>query len=573
MIGDLFTLAGEQKKSFIVATILHCCATVFASIPYILLYFIIQALFSEPLNLPQLWWLLSAIATSLILQAILLYQANQITYINSFRAIGSWRLKLGNHLRKLPMGFLTNKQTGDLNSIISQDMKQIEAVPTLVYPKIVSGVTQLVLLVSFLLFVDWRLSLATVAGFPFAIILFLASRNPTKKLTQLQKKAQIKANSRIIEYIQGLAVLKAFNQAGNRFGKLQQALEAYRQTNLTMVYKLALPNIGFGAALDFSFLILLIVGLKRFFEGNIPIYGFIFFAVLSLRIYAPIIDLLDLYGSIRQMDAALARVTDVMDTQPLLEPPVDIKLDRFDVEFKNVAFSYGKKEVLHDLSFRVPQQSITALVGPSGSGKTTITNLIARFWDVNSGAICIGGINVKNLKTERLYSYIAMVFQDVYLFQDTIANNIKFGKPNATTKEIIAAAKSAQCHEFIQNLPQGYDSVIGEAGATLSGGEKQRIAIARAILKDAPIILLDEATASLDPENEIAIQQAINSLVNNKTLIIIAHSLATITRAEQILVLDGGEIVQRGNHQQLLAQEGLYQKFWQEKTKAASWQI
>ena len=573
MIGYLFTLAEEQKNSFTVGTTLHVVAAVFTAIPYILLYFIIKALFAEPLNLLQLWWLLAAIAISLVLQAILLYQANKITYISSFQMIGSWRLKLGNHIRKLPMGFLTNKQTGDLNSIISQDMKQIEAVPTLVYPKIVSGITQLAVIVSFLLFVDWRLSLATVAGFPLAIILFFTSRNTTKKLTQRQKKAQIKANSRIIEYIQGLAVLKAFNQAGKRFGKLKQALEEYRQTNLTMVYKLALPNIGFGATLDFSLFILLIVGLNRFFAGNIPIFVFILFSVLSLRIYAPIIDLLDLYGSIRQMDAALARVTDVMDTQPLLEPTIDIKLDHFDVEFKNVTFSYGKKEVLHELSFRVPQQSITALVGPSGSGKTTVTNLIARFWDVDSGSVLIGGVNVKDLKTERLYSHIAMVFQDVYLFQDTIANNIKFGKPNATTKEIIEAAKSAQCHEFIQNLPLGYDSLIGEAGATLSGGEKQRIAIARAILKDAPIVLLDEATASLDPENEIAIQQAINSLVKNKTLIIIAHSLATITRAEQILVLEQGEIVQSGTHQQLLAQEGRYQKFWQEKTKAANWQI
>lgn len=294
---------------------------------------------------------------------------------------------------------------------------------------------------------------------------------------------------------------------------------------------------------------------------------------MSLRIYAPIIDLLDLYGSIRQMDAALARVTDVMQTKPLLEPSVDIALYRFDVEFKHVSFSYGNKEVLHDVSFRVPQHSITALVGPSGSGKTTITNLIARFWDVDSGEILIGGVNVKNLKTERLFSYIGIVFQDVYLFKDTIENNIKFGKPNATIQEIIEAAKAAQCHEFIQNLPQQYHSVIGEGGATLSGGEKQRIAIARAILKDAPIILLDEATASLDPENEIAIQQAINSLVENKTLIIIAHSLATITRAEQILVLDRGEIIQRGTHQQLLAEGGLYQKFWQEKAKAANWQI
>ena len=276
---------------------------------------------------------------------------------------------------------------------------------------------------------------------------------------------------------------------------------------------------------------------------------------------------------IQIMDASMERVLEVLNRTPLPEPDYDPELGRFDIEFKDVRFRYGDTDVLKDVSFTVPQNTITALVGPSGAGKTTIAHLIARFWDADSGRILVGGRNIKDMKTDRLLSYIAMVFQEVYLFNDSIANNIRFGGRDATDEEVIAAAKAAHCHEFIERLPDGYETVIGEGGATLSGGEKQRISIARAMLKDAPIVILDEATAYVDPENEILIQEAINSLVRSKTLIIIAHRLRTITTADQILVVDGGRVVEQGRHNELVDAGELYSRFWEKRQKARGWKI
>ncbi len=275
----------------------------------------------------------------------------------------------------------------------------------------------------------------------------------------------------------------------------------------------------------------------------------------------------------RIMDASMERVLEVLNRMPLPEPDYDPELERFGIEFKDVWFRYEDTDVLKDVSFTVQQNTITALVGPSGAGKTTIAHLIARFWDVDSGEIMVGGRNIKDMKTDRLLSYIAMVFQEVYLFNDSIANNIRFGDKDATDEEVIAAAKAAHCHEFIEKLPDGYETVIGEGGATLSGGEKQRISIARAMLKDAPIVILDEATAYVDPENEILIQEAINSLVKSKTLIIIAHRLRTITTADQILVVDGGQVVEQGRHSELVDEGGLYSRFWEKRQKARGWKI
>ncbi len=273
------------------------------------------------------------------------------------------------------------------------------------------------------------------------------------------------------------------------------------------------------------------------------------------------------------MSASMERIVEVLNRKPLPEPDNGHSLISFDIEFKNVSFKYDDTVVLKDISFKIPQNTITALVGPSGAGKTTIASLIARFWDVDEGEILVGGCNIKDLKTDRLLKYISMVFQDVYLFNDNIINNIRFGNKDAGKEEVIEAAKAARCHEFIEMLPEGYDTIIGERGATLSGGEKQRISIARAILKDAPIVLLDEATAYVDPENEILIQEAINSLVKSRTLIIIAHRLSTITAADQILVIDNGRVIERGKHSELVSGGGLYSRFWDKRMKARGWRI
>jgi ATP-binding cassette subfamily B protein len=293
----------------------------------------------------------------------------------------------------------------------------------------------------------------------------------------------------------------------------------------------------------------------------------------TLRLYLPLQELAADTLIIKNGSAGLTKVNSVYKNKPLPETTKDRKIKHYDVTFSNVSFAYEDEQVLKNVSFHVPENTITALMGPSGSGKTTIINLIARFWDVKEGEIKIGGINIKDVKTEELMSNISIVFQDVYLFNDTILNNIKVGKQDATQEEVIAAAKKANCHEFIMKFADKYETVVGEGGSKLSGGEKQRISIARAFLKDAPIVLLDEATANVDPENELIIQNSINELVKNKTVIIIAHKLSTLKQADQILVLKQGEIVQRGTHDELIKSAGIYSDYWRRRQKARGWKI
>ena len=573
MIKQLFEIAGERKKDLIKGTILKVIESSFAGAPLIFLWLTLNELFSASINIQKVILLVIGLAACFVLQAIFYYWADVVNNSAGLRILSDLRIRLGEHIRKLSMGFYSERQTGDLNTIINQDVKNIEPVPTMFYPKLVAAIALPAFIAVFLLFLDWRMALATLSVIPVALVVLKTSQTVFRRMARLRAKAAAEANSRIIEYVQGIGVIKAFGQIGSGFKKFESAMADYKRTNVDMVVKLVPPNVAFATILGLGLGIILLVGSYLFLGGELSLKIFLLFLVLGLQIYAPIQNLFAYMGMMRIMDASMERVIEVLNRKPLPEPGDDRELSRFDIEFKSVSFKYEDTDVLKDVSFTIPQNTITALVGPSGAGKTTIANLIARFWDVDSGKILIGGCNIKDLKTDRLLSYISMVFQEVYLFNDSIINNIKFGNKDATKEEVIAAAMAAQCHEFIEKLPHGYDTVVGEGGATLSGGEKQRVAIARAILKDTPIVILDEATAYVDPENEILIQKAINCLVESKTLIIIAHRLSTITSADQILVVDGGRVVEQGRHSELVARDGLYRRFWEKRQKARGWKI
>ena len=433
------------------------------------------------------------------------------------------------------------------------------------------------------------MALAALIALPVAAVVVTFTQRVNRRLSERRQEELVRVNSRIIEYIQGIRAIQAFNQTGERFTTLSASLDDFERANVEMSLVLG-PLLALGrAVIELGFACILLVGACLLFGGNITIANLLIFLIVSLRFYTPLQLAVAELTEMNVFGPSLDRVVDLMNIQPLAEPEADRELDHLDVEFRDVTFSYqapsmaglrspksgaGRRDVtLQDICLTIPECSMTALVGPSGSGKTTITNLIARFWDVDKGAVLIGGVNVKDLKTNRLLSCVSFVFQDVYLFNDTIGNNIRFGKSNATEEEVIAAARTARCHDFISQLPDGYGTMVGEGGATLSGGEKQRVSIARAILKNAPIVLLDEATASVDPENELAILQAINALVKSKTVIMIAHRLPTVRNAGQILVVDKGRIVQRGTHSDLITQKGLYRRFWEERQKARGWKI
>ncbi|MEA1894345.1 MAG: ABC transporter ATP-binding protein [Euryarchaeota archaeon] len=354
---------------------------------------------------------------------------------------------------------------------------------------------------------------------------------------------------------------------------MKKAFKKLRNDSIILEAGAGVPVLSYLVILEMGFIGLLLLGLYLLFGGQITIPVLIMFVVIGYHFYTPLQNVGMFAAEMRYMNLSAERITEVMKTSPLPEPEDDIRPDNFNIEFKDVTFRYYDVDVLKRINAAFPVRSITALVGPSGSGKTTVTNLIARFWDVDSGEITIGGINIRNMKTETLLSYISMVFQDVYLFHDTVYNNIKVGKNDASREQVMAAAKSAQCHDFIEKLEKGYDTMVGEGGSTLSGGEKQRISIARAILKDAPIVLLDEATASLDPENELLIQNAIQELVKSKTLIVIAHRLSTIANADQILVIDSGRVVESGRHAELVRANGMYSRMWNNQQQARGWKF
>ena len=438
----------------------------------------------------------------------------------------------------------------------------------------INGVTLPVIFSLFLFFIDWRLALVTLAVIPVSIPLFLIGQKKLRTGVKKRSNSLIDISSKIIEYVQGMEVVRAFKQTGQRFSRFDETLKKFKRDNLVMALEAAPPLLSFKAILDLGFTFILLAGAYLFLGGEITLFTFLIFLILGLRAYEPIKALTFGFEIVRITEVTINRIRQLLDTSPLPQPVDGPVPETFDTEFRNVTFGYDESPVLKDVSFTIPGKTITALVGPSGAGKTTITSLIARFWDVDAGEVRIGGYNIKEMKTDVLLSLVSMVFQDVYLFNDTIYRNIAYGSKNAIRDQIIEAAQTAQCHDFISNLHHGYDTMVGEGGSTLSGGEKQRISIARAILKDAPIILLDEATASVDPENEHLIQDAINALVASKTLIIIAHRLSTITSADQIIVLNSeGKVEEVGKHEDLLKGGGLYSRFWKSRQQARSWKV
>lgn len=376
-----------------------------------------------------------------------------------------------------------------------------------------------------------------------------------------------------IEYIRGLSIVKSFGQEGASIENFRNACKDLKDIHIKVEKGFTPFNCLYLFSLKLASMEIVFICAWQALQGQMSMAFFLMFVLFSFVMFGSVENINDAAHMLGVVDSAMNKLEALENVNYIDRDGTDIKPASYDIEFRDVSFGYDSRIVLHDLSFKIPQNSTTAIVGPSGSGKSTLCNLIVRFYDVDSGTITIGGTDIRRFTCDSLLKNISMVFQNVYLFRDTIKNNIKFGSPDATDEQIIAAAKATRCHDFIMALPDGYDTVIGEGGSSLSGGEKQRISIARAMLKDAPIIILDEATASIDPENEHLIQEAISALTHGKTIITIAHRLATIENADQILVIDGGTVAQRGTHKELLQQEGTYKKFIQIREQAEGWRI
>ena len=525
----------------------------------------------QPLDTTRLWWIFGMMAVYMLVMALAERASYRANFRGAYEMSASGRLSLAEHLRKLSLGFLSRRDPGDLSSMLITDFMMAETGISHHLPQLMGAVVMPVLAFASLVWIDWRMAVSMFAALPLAMLVLWASTGVQRKLSGKQIQAKIDAGNRLEEYLQGIRVMKAYNLLGDRFVRLRDAFAQLRRACIRQEALLG-PFVLLSITLVRAGLTLMVLcGTYLLLGGELSILVFVLFLVVGSRVFDPLTSALTNFTEFRYFSIAGGRILTLMN-----EP--EMKGERQsptagDIRFKHVSFAYQDKEVLHDVTVTLPNNSLTALVGPSGSGKSTLMKLCARFYDPQKGHIYFNGVPMNEINPESLMGHISMVFQDVYLFQDTIRNNIRFGKTDATDEEIIAAAKKACCHDFIMRLPQGYDTMVGEGGCTLSGGEKQRISIARAMLKDAPVILLDEATASLDPENEVEVQKAIDTLIKGRTVIAIAHRLKTIKNADRIIVLDNGRIQEGGTHDELLRKQGLYAHLWEIQESISGWKL
>lgn len=496
------------------------------------------------------------------------------TYIVSYLESENTRTSIAEHIRKLPMHVFNDKDLTELTTNLMGDVATTEHVMSHVVPQLFANAISITIICAMLAVYDWRMALAVFITVPLAAAIIILSRGIQLRMSVEHTAAKLAASSQVQEYLEGIKVIKATNMDGEKFAALEDALRTMKNLAIKMELGTGVFVTGAQVVLQAGIGLTVLVGTNLLMRGSIDLVPLIMYLLVVTRIYGPIQTELTLLPELLYHQVSINRMRKLMAIEPMTGE-TETPLAAYDIRFADVDFSYNKGDeaTLSNIVCSIHAGSLTALVGPSGSGKSTISKLIARFWDVDSGKIIIGGRDISTMDPENLMGSMSFVFQDVVLFNDTIYNNIAIGNLDASEEEVRAAAKAARCDEFIDNLAEGYNTLLGENGCTLSGGERQRLSIARALLKDAPIVLLDEATASLDPENEASIQGAIGELIENKTVIVIAHRLKTVAQADKIIVLDEGRIVEEGTHESLLNRDGLYKKLFTIQQKSLGWSV
>ncbi|WP_372486502.1 ABC transporter ATP-binding protein [Brevibacillus laterosporus] len=585
-ISKLLELAGEKKSLMVWSAILSTVSVFLMLVPYISVYFVMTELLTHASDISAvdasyiLQWAFWGIG-GMVLGYLFMYVGGMCSHIAAFRILYGIRVKLSDHIGALPLGYFNKNATGKIKKIVELDVEKIELFIAHQLPDLINTVVMIVAIIVTMFSLNIWLALACVIPM---LIGFAAqySMMAGKKARQGLKEyfdALENINTSSIQYVRGMPSIKIFGQTVHSFRKFHEDMLHYRNFSVTYTDNFQNGYVSFKVIILSLATFFLPVGL--FFISTDPhnvafAATLLFFLVLTPGISTPLFKLNSFASTINVIVEGVNRIDDIFKETTIKEPEVGKKPSSYDIEFHEVSFSYGGEgsvEVLKGISFTAPQGKITALVGPSGSGKSTVAQLIPRFWDVQKGSITIGGVDIRDMKMHELMNNLSFVFQDTFLFSDTLYNNILAGRPTATKEEVHAAARAAQCHEFIERLPNGYDTLIGEGGVYLSGGEEQRVSVARAILKNSPILVLDEATAYADPENEYQMQLALRELIKDKTVLIIAHRLTTICEADQIIVVKEGQINDIGTHGELLAHRGLYKSMWDAYTSSAEWKI
>lgn len=559
------------------------CHKVTAGIGISLLYSIFSAMdlfailyiaFSvDELTMQKIVVIVGILLVGLIGKIVCKYQISKRISGSSYDVFYERRLEAGERLKKAPMGYYSEKNLGEIQMTLTTDMNALESSAMSVVENILGSLIYAAICTLVLLLFNWKIGLITLAGLAIGMILLNVIQNGAEKAMPMRFHAQEEMTERTLEFVQGNMVMRLFGTGQDGLNRVKEAFQKKQKADIHLENSAIWPINFYKYVFRLASCGVVLIAALLYVQQEMSFPVCVMFLFAAFLVYSQMDGLASNIALLRIVDTSLEQVESVLHIPKMPGNEAVNKIQNYDIELQNISFGYDKRPIIQDVSLKIPERSVTAIVGPSGSGKTTLCNLIARFWDVQKGAILIGGKNVKDIEPDELMKLMSIVFQNVYLFHDTIENNIKFGRPDATHEAVVEAARRACCHDFIEKLPNAYQTVIGEGGSTLSGGEKQRISIARAILKDAPIVILDEATSSVDPENQHILLTAINELTKGKTLIIIAHRLSTIRNADQIVVLDGGRIVQQGTHKTLIQQDGVYRRFVQIRKTTFSWKL
>ncbi|WP_163995887.1 ABC transporter ATP-binding protein [Pyxidicoccus caerfyrddinensis] len=579
MLGEIFMLgerlAGRRDARLRRGLLFAFAEALTVAAPYALVLFFVREALEHRLTMHLTWWLTGGIALSALLRLAFSGGAMSNIFISAHTLMGQTRIRTADHLRRLPMGFFTQRRSGELAGVLTTDVALVEDVWSHTIAIFTSSFALPMLVGLGLCFLDWRLGLVILAALPVALLVMAATTPIFVREIEAVLESSADVSARVVEYVQGIAVLRAFGRHGEVYQRLVKAMERLRDA-LIRADVLPSPLLAvFGFVVEVGFVAVAYAGSALALRGSIQPGVLLVFLIVTVGVVRQVADLGMALLLLRASQRALGRVDRLLAEKPLAESSARAASPQtFDVEVDSVSFAYEDEAVLDGVSVTFPERSLTALVGASGSGKSTLVHLVARLWDIpRPGAIRIGGVDIRDMPFEELHQHLAMVFQDVVLFSGTILENLRVGRPDASREEVERAAKAARAHDFITALPNGYDTVLGEGGGTLSGGERQRLSIARAILKDAPVVLLDEATASVDASAEAEIQRAVDELVKKKTVVVIAHRLRTVRRAHRIVVLDKGRVAETGTHEELLAKRGVYAALWQEQERAKGWRL
>ena len=563
----------RERKEFYRSIVLGVAAALFSALKIPAIGVMLQAILTDGVTTKTILLSLAIMLLSVIGASLLKYRATALQTDAGYCTTANKRVQIAEHLRYLPMGYFNENSLGAITSVTTNTMDNLSGVSTRVVMLVTEGIfsTAVMALATFLF--DWRVGLLIAAGLVIYYFANRALQRVSEKTTSRKLAGDTAVVERVLEFIKGIAEVKSYSLTGKYNRQLESAIDENAAANIDMELKLQPLMWAQNAVAKLIDVGIVVLSLVLYTGGQMELLDCVMLAICSFLLTEGLEQAGTQSSLLRVVDTCVNQAADILNLPAMDISGAELKPDRHDLRARDIRFSYGEKPIINGITLDIPERTTTAIVGPSGGGKTTLCHLLSRFWDVDSGHVTLGGHDVREYSMDSLMQNFSFVFQNVYLFHDTVANNIRFGQPDAPMEKVIEAAQKARCHDFIMKLPQGYETVIGEAGGSLSGGERQRLSIARAMMKDAPIIILDEATANVDPENEKELMDAVHELTQEKTVIMIAHRLKTVRRTDQILVVDKGQIVQRGTHNELMAQDGIYRRFISGREQAVGWKL